>query len=107
MKPPLGAILPLPVEEPASGWGGGASVQREGCDPSGEAGTSRGSRRAAKQRTDEYILIREPDGRMHFIPLASVDVRDEITAVLLPDSGSERSFLEGLAGRRRRGEWRE
>jgi hypothetical protein len=45
-------------------------------------------------------LIREPSGPTHFVPLASVEVRDVITAMLRPDSGADRAYLESLAATR-------
>lgn len=46
------------------------------------------------------VLLREANGRMHFIPLVFVRMESEVTLVMRPGSSSDRTFLESLVASR-------
>lgn len=114
LKRPLGQRRTLPPEVPdvAARWGGGEPSGHGEAEPGRQANTEGGGAGTRGEESGHaapsvnptsapaLALIRESSGRSHFVPLLSVKVGDTITAVVRPEAGTERVYLESLTGSR-------
>lgn len=101
---PLGPIrqLPTPSGRPSDETSPPRTQAEEAPHSATKAGhQAHAAHGASSEKEPLLALIGEPLGQQFFIPLVSAEVRgNETTAVLQPDGGQERAFLESLGTRR-------
>lgn len=63
--------------------------------------TPAGSRSVAQPAPEHpLLLLRTPDGELHFTPLLDAEQRDELRLVVLPDTPATRGLIAGWVGNR-------